>query len=415
MKSTIQMLCIILCVTLLMSACSAGVGPTLGGTETTAPPVISPTAQETTQLPTLPPEEETTEENAAESTSESTINATEADSEDSYFEIHYIDVGQGDASLVLCDGEAMLIDGGDPEYSSLLYSYLKTNGITYLDYVVCTHAHEDHCSGIAGALSYADLGVAYCSVTKYNTRAFKNFVASVEKHGKTVEVPSHGDTFSLGSAVVTVIGPIYESEDPNNMSIALRIDYGQTSFLFTGDAEREEEQDILDAGYSVDCTVLHVGHHGSDTSTTYPFLRAAAPEYAVISVGEGNEYGHPTENTLSKLRDADVKVYRTDMQGHIICRSDGITVSFEVSRNADADTLIGAGDGGNHEQDETIPEETAPDTPQITYIVNTRTKKFHYPYCSSVADMAEKNKWEVTLDRSELIARGYSPCGRCKP
>jgi len=402
---------IILCVVLsvfFLYACNVVAPANHDANTTTAPIILNTSPQENTQLDAIP---------STESTTEGTADIEDDSlSGDSYFEIHYLDVGQGDASLVICDGEAMLIDGGDPEYSSLLYSYLSKNSLTYLKYVVCTHAHEDHCGGIAGALSYANLGIAYCSVTEYNTKAFQNFVASVEKHGKTIAVPSPGDVFTLGSATVSIIGPVNPSEDPNNMSIALRIDYGQTSFLFTGDAEREEELDILNAGHSVDCTVLHVGHHGSDTSTTYPFLRAAAPEYAVISCGAGNEYGHPTENTLSKLRDAKVKVYRTDMQGHIICQSDGVRVTFTVSRNASADTLNGAGAGGNHGDDATVPTENETDAvSRVTYVLNISTMKFHYPTCSSVDSMSEKNRREVSLDRSELIAQGYSPCGRCKP
>ena len=239
--------------------------------------------------------------------------------EGSSFEIHFIDVGQADSALILCDGKAMLIDGGNAEDSSLIYTYLKNQGIDRLDYIVCTHAHEDHVGGLAGALNYAKVDVAYCPVKSYDSTAFKNFVKYLGNQGVSISVPSAGDTFTLGSASVTVLGPINPSDEPNNTSIVFRIVYGSTSFLFTGDAEREEEQDILDAGYSLSSTVLKVGHHGSENSTTYPFLREVMPQYAVISVGADNSYGHPTEETLSRLRDAGVTVYRTDMQGNIIC------------------------------------------------------------------------------------------------
>lgn len=264
--------------------------------------------------------------------------------DDSVFAVHFIDVGQADAALVLCDDQAMLIDGGNREDSDLIYTYLKNNGIEYLDYVVCTHGHEDHVGGIAGGLEYADVGTAFCSVTSYDSKAFENFVNALEKQSTSITVPSAGDTFALGSAEVTIIGPVKpDEEEPNNMSIVLRIVYGDTSFLFTGDAEREEEQDILAAGYDLESTVLKVGHHGSDTSTSYPFLYAIDPEYGVISVGEGNSYGHPTDDTLSRLRDSDVKVFRTDMQGTIICTSNGKELSFTTERNQDADTLGSAG------------------------------------------------------------------------
>lgn len=259
--------------------------------------------------------------------------------EPSSLSIHYIDVGQANAALVLCDGDAMLIDGGNRADSDLIYTYLKDLSLDHLEYVVCTHAHEDHVGGLAGALHYATADKALCSVTEYDSKAFSNFLSCLDDQGITLTVPTAGESFSLGGADIQVIGPITVSNDPNNMSIVLRIEYGDTSFLFCGDAEREEEQEIIAAGYTLKSTVLLVGHHGSKDSTTYPFLREVEPEYAVISVGKNNSYGHPTDAVLSRLRDADVEVYRTDMQGDIICTSDGKEVSFTVDRNAAANTI----------------------------------------------------------------------------
>lgn len=346
--------------------------------------------------------------------------------EESSFEVHYIDVGQADAALVLCDGQAMLIDGGNAEDSNLIYAYLKKLSLEHLDYIVCTHAHEDHVGGLAGALNYATVDVAFSPVTSYDTKAFGNFTTYLSKQDVSITVPKAGDSFALGSSTVSILGPINSSNDPNNTSIVMRIVYGDTSFLFTGDAEREEEQDILNAGYTLDSTVLKVGHHGSETSTSYVFLREIMPEYAVISVGTGNSYGHPTDAVLSRLRDADVKVYRTDLQGDVICTSDGKTVSFSVARNADVDTLASVGpnstqSGGN--TGATQPEQTVTQNPEenttvpvgTDYILNTNTHKFHYPGCSSVNQMAEKNKQSFTGTRDEVIAMGYDPCGRCHP
>ncbi len=355
-------------------------------------------------------------------------------SEGSTFEVHFIDVGQADAALVLCDEKAMLIDGGTAEDSSLIYTYLKDRGIDYLDYIVCTHAHEDHAGGLAGALNYASAGIALCPVTDYDSKDFQNFTTYLEKQELSITVPIAGDSFQLGSASIQILGPInLDAEDINNTSIVLRVIYGTTSFLFTGDAGREEEQDILNAGYELDSTVLKVGHHGSASSTTYPFLREIMPEYAVISVGKDNSYGHPAEETLSRLRDADVKVFRTDMQGDIICSSDGETVLFSVEKNADADTLSGinsndAGENGTNaslldeetiissQEEETIASQQKEEAaPGIDYVLNTNTHKFHYPNCSSVDQMKESNKLFYTGTRDEVIAMGYDPCKRCKP
>ncbi len=346
------------------------------------------------------------------------------------FEVHFIDVGQADAALVFCDGHAMLIDGGNAADSSLIYTYLKDRSVDYLDCIVCTHAHEDHVGGLAGALNYATAGCALCPVTSYDSRAFNSFVTYLGKQGVEITVPAAGGSFSLGSASVQILGPIrLDAPDPNNTSIVLRVVYGNTSFLFTGDAEREEEQDILAAGYELESTVLKVGHHGSETSTTYPFLREIMPQYAVISVGADNSYGHPTEETLSRLRDAGAQVYRTDLQGDIVCTSDGETVSFAVERNADADTLGSAGrapaeaepgtesgedpaggESGAGQQDDSAQAGSGTD-----YVLNTNTHKFHIPSCSSVKQMKESNKLFYNGTREEVIGMGYDPCKRCNP
>ena len=409
--------------------------------ETTAPEVTNPTditisseatseptADVTTEVTTEPTTEPTTEATTAPTTEPTTAPTTEPTTaptteptvapENSTFEIHFIDVGQADAALVLCDGKAMLIDGGNAEDSSLLYTYLKNHNISHLDYVIGTHAHEDHIGGLAGALNYASVGTAYCPATSYDTKAFGNFVKALDKHGVSITVPSTGDSFTLGSAACTILAVNTDSSDPNNTSIVLRIVYGDTSFLFTGDAERVVEQAILNRGTNINSTVLKVGHHGSESSTSYVWLREIMPQYAVISVGKDNSYGHPTEEVLSRLRDAEVKTFRTDLQGDIICVSDGKNVTFTVERNADADVFGGI--GGNSTQQTNPPETNPPETDPPTdngrdYVVNTNTKKFHYPSCSSADDIKDSNRWEYHGTRDDLIGMGYVPCKRCDP
>ena len=322
----------------------------------------------------------------------------------STFEIHFIDVGQGDAALVLCDGNAMLIDGGESSESSKIYAYLQAHNIDFLDYIVATHAHSDHIGGLSGALNYASVGMALCPVTSYTSKAFNSFVKYLDAQGVSITVPTPGLSFSLGSASVQVLGPQKEYDNPNDTSIVMRIVYGNTSFLFTWDAERTAEADILEAGYDLSATVLKVGHHGSDTSTSYPFLREIMPEFAVIQVGTGNLYGHPAENTLSKLRDAGVKIYRNDLQGTIICTSDGEKVSFSTEKNASLQT--------NPTEITSVPsiETDIPDAGE--YIGNKNSKKFHLPTCKNLP--AEKNR--VYLEsRNEALQKGYDPCGNCNP
>ena len=304
-------------------------------TEATTEPSISPTTEPSTE----PSAEPTTEPSQA-PTAEPTVPPTQGPTEpESSFEIHFIDVGQADAALVICDGKTMLIDGGNADDSNLMYAYLKKLNIKHLDYVIGTHAHEDHIGGIAGALNYASVGIAYCPSTSYSTNAFRNFVNALNKHGVSITVPTPGLTFQLGSATCTILAVNTDKADVNNTSIVMRIVYGETTFLFVGDAEREVEQVLLDRGVDLSATVLKVGHHGSRSSTSYVFLREIMPEYAVICVGKGNTYGHPTSDVLSRLRDADVTTFRTDMQGDILCVSDGTKVTFTVSKNANADVF----------------------------------------------------------------------------
>lgn len=417
MKRT-KVLAFVLAITLLMSGCSGVVNhqepeQSPGSIQTdilpSQQPISNPLPSEldepdeedpSTSGQTVQPEKQT----PPEQTAQPEITPTPVEiPDDSTFEVHFIDVGQGDSALILCDGKAMLIDGGEASESSKIYSYLKTHGIDYLDYIVATHAHSDHIGGLSGALNYAKVGTALCPVTSYDSKTFDSFVKYLDKQGVSITVPDAGDSFMLGSANVQILGPQKDYDDPNDTSIVMKVVYGETSFLFTGDAERTAEADILDAGYDLSATVLKVGHHGSDTSTSYPFLREVMPEYAVIQVGVDNSYGHPTEDTLSRLRDADVKVYRNDLQGTIICVSDGQTVSFTTEKNESAQT------------NPTVVTPAAPDDDHEDvgeYIGNKNSKKFHLPTCKNLP--AEKNRVYLS-SRSEAVQKGFDPCGNCKP
>ena len=363
--------------------------------------------------------------------------------------VTWLDVGQGDAAVIQCGGQTMLIDGGKPEKSSYIYAWLQQHGLSYLDVIVATHVDADHIGGLSGALNYASVGTAYCPVTTGTTETFQSFVKYLAQQGKQITVPTAGETFALGGAQVQILGPLRSEEDSNDNSIVLKVSFGATSFLFTGDAERAEEQDLLNAGVNLQSTVLKVGHHGSDTSTSYPFLRAVAPQYAVISVGAGNSYGHPTEAVLSRLRDAGVTPFRTDLQGEITAVSDGQTVNFSVAKNAAAETLANAGAGQNANQASgtgsaaqnagsgqnaagagaaggaaiasanagggNADGAAASTTTAGSYVLNTNRHKFHLPGCASVETISPKNRKDVNESREQIISEGYAPCKRCNP
>ena len=245
--------------------------------------------------------------------------------------IQFIDVGQADAALVECGGEYLLIDGGNRGDSDILYAILKRKGVNRLDYVVGTHAHEDHIGGIPGALEACEsVGVVYSPVTEYDSKTFLNFKAAAHEKAGGLTVPKSGDTFTLGDAVVEILGPVKEYKETNDTSIVVKITFGENSFLFAGDIEYEAEIDLVESGVDLSADVLKVPHHGGSTSTCYRFLREVMPKYGIISVGEGNSYGHPHDEPLSRLRDADVHVYRTDEVGDVICTSDGKNITFET-------------------------------------------------------------------------------------
>ncbi len=250
-------------------------------------------------------------------------------SENPDFSIIFIDVGQADAALLRCEGETMLIDGGNVADSSTIYTVLEKNGVTHLDYVICTHAHEDHVGGLSGALQNCTADKIFCPVTDYDSKAFRNFVKYAKKQCGEITVPKPGEEFAFGGAVVDILACDPSAAETNNSSIVAKITYGETSFLFTGDAEEEVERMLLEQNVDLLATVLKVGHHGSSSSTSYWFLNEVMPRYAVISVGKDNSYGHPDEKVLSRLRDANVTVFRTDEIGDVICTSDGKTVTFQ--------------------------------------------------------------------------------------
>lgn len=246
-------------------------------------------------------------------------------------EIHFLDVGQGDYAVVLCDGETMVIDGGPGGSNDKVYSYIrKTLKLRHVDYIVSTHPHVDHVHGLATVLNVAQVDLILTPVLEWDSRAFNNMLKYAAKQDTPIIVPNEGDTLQLGGATVIILHCWPEAVDAgrtNDSSIVLRIDCGQTSFLFTGDAEDWSEYMMIDAGVNLKADILKVAHHGSKYSSTQEFLNIVQPEYAIISVAKGNTYDHPHEETLERLGNVNAKVLRTDELGTIVIKSDGYNIT----------------------------------------------------------------------------------------
>lgn len=324
------------------------------------------------------------------------IETTQPSAEEN-FQMHFIDVGQALSVLVECDGQFMLYDGGNVDDGSLVVSYLQNQGVEELQYVFCSHAHEDHVGGLAAALAYFPANHVYSPVTEASTKCFQNFIKYTQQQGLQVEVPAVGTVWQLGSATVQLLGPIKQYNDTNDTSLVLRIDYGSTSFLLTGDMESDAERDLVESGANLKADVLQVGHHGSSTSSSYIFMNAVLPEMGIISCGANNKYGHPHEETLSILRDAGVDTYRTDLLGTITIGSDGSNYTVSSEHYAT-----------DAELNPTDP--AASSTAQQAYIGNVNSKKFHLPTCPNLP--AEKNQI-LFSSYDEAIAAGYEPCATC--
>ena len=259
------------------------------------------------------------------------------ENEDSTFSIQFIDVGQGDSALVECDGHYMLIDGGDTNAGQKVYDVLEENGIQKLDILAVSHLHADHIGGLTKALTYASsIGITISNSTYSEKETFRKFEHELGINGSKITVSAPGDKYELGSATVEVVDV---SAEEANDSLVLLISYGDTKFLFAGDIEdaaqeriAEKYQNDKDEPYKID--LIKMPHHGSYTGTLYRFVRTFMPDYAIISVGAGNTYGHPHRETMDLLdsKTWKPKVYRTDLNGDIIVRSNGKELSVETSK-----------------------------------------------------------------------------------
>lgn len=313
--------------------------------------------------------------------------------------VHFLDVGQADSILVeTVNNKTMLIDAGETKKGAVIGALNKYN-IDKIDVLVATHPHSDHISEMADVIEGFEIGTVYMPKVIHTSKSFENMVNSIHEKGIKVCEARAGESFTLDDNVICdIVSPCSENyEGLNNWSAVIRLTYGESSFLFTGDAEELAEKEILKSGADISADVIKVGHHGSSTSSCEEFIERVSPKYAVISVGEDNDYGHPHEEVLKLFSDKNISVYRTDKSGTITAFSDGLNLSFtaETEQNAEKTTQA---------------YKTA--QPKEIFIGNKNSKKFHTETCSSLP--SEKNRVEFT-SKDEAVEKGYTPCGVCKP
>lgn len=259
------------------------------------------------------------------------------ETDDSSFCITFIDVGQGDAALIECDGQNMLIDGGDVSHGDNVIEILQEKNIQHLDILAVSHLHTDHIGGLTKVLKYTNgVDLTLSNSDNADTKIFSDFEHQLSMNNSKITIPEAGNKYNLGSATVEVVDV---SADENNDSLVLMISYGDNKFLFTGDIEENAQTRIsdkyeaeTDEPYKID--LIKIPHHGSYAGTLYRFLRTFMPDYAIISVGSGNTYGHPHRETLDLLdsKTWSPKVFRTDKNGDIIVKSNGKEIEIETEK-----------------------------------------------------------------------------------
>ncbi|MSU00435.1 MBL fold metallo-hydrolase [Tissierella pigra] len=245
-------------------------------------------------------------------------------------EIHFIDVGQADSIFIKKGQEAMLIDAGNNKDGKTVVEYIKNQNVSKLNYVIGTHPHADHIGGLDDVIDNLDIDKLIMPNAISNTKTFEDVLDSIDKKGLKITKPKVGDRYTLNGAEFIVLAPNGESyESLNDYSVVVKLIDGETSFLFTGDAEALSEKEMLKSNRNLlKSDVLKVGHHGSVTSTSQEFLDAVDPYIAVISSETGNSYGHPHKEIIERLTEKNIDICRTDLQGTIIIKSNGKSLEF---------------------------------------------------------------------------------------
>lgn len=409
------------------------------------PKVTSEEVPTATPTPEITPEETATPTPTETPTPELTKEAGE-------MKVHFLDVGQGLSILVQSDGQTMIYDGGDKSTSSFVVSYLQKQNITTIDYLISSHYDSDHMAGLIGCLNTFDVKNVISSDYEHDSKLYQSFIQTVADKGLPMQHPAVGTEFSFGSGSFQILAPAtIDPNDSNKNSVAIKLTNGDNSFIFTGDAENTSEKAMCESGIDLSCDVLVPGHHGSATATSWDFLQATVPEYAVISCGKDNQYGHPDKDVMDKLESMDIQVYRTDKQGTIIAVSDGTTITWDQEpcndyspgdkedkgtqaqtskskgssssgskataneNSSSGNKEVSAASAGASSQVEATPQVTA--APQDTSSTSNEEmvwitatgSKYHNKNNCGTTDPSKASE----ISRAEAESRGYEPCKKC--
>ena len=330
----------------------------------------------------------------------------EITSDNGLMRVHFIDVGQADSTFIeLGNGQTMLIDAGEPHNASTIIKYIKDREYSAIDFVIATHPHDDHIGGMAEVLNSFTIGKMYMPKQAHTISAFDNMLDAIENNGIELYTAKSGvNILTTETTEIDLLAPLADSySNLNNVSAVVRIKYGETVMLFTGDAEQEIETQLLDS--DVDADVLKVGHHGAGSSSAPSFIKEVSPKVAVIS--SGGEYGHPHSDTLAILKDVGADIYRTDEQGTIVVTADQ-NKKISVDKKASS-VKENAPPSAVTKPSETVEDEPVVSDNQSQVVYRTRTgKKYHRAGCSYL-----KSIIETTV--SEAQAMGLGPCSRCNP
>lgn len=362
---------------------------------------------------------------------------SESETYSDVLEVHYIDVGQGDCTLIKCGTHAMLIDAGPDSKGTAIQLYLNKQNVTSLDYVLLTHYDEDHAGGADVILTKYNCDKVILPSYVQDNKSYRDVMDTMIYRNYSSTEARTGDTYTIGAASFKILSVGNSGDSNNNQSICIRVDYGSDSFLFTGDADESVEAKLMNSGQDIDVDVFQVGHHGSKDSNSSKFISKISPKYAVISCGADNTYGHPTAETLNNLRTSNVEVFRTDEQGTVIAstKGNGITWNTQPSTTWKAGEANGGsvsessnsnGSVSNNVTENKVSQETSDnvnakndnnvstvDATNANYIGNTNNGKLHKATCKTLPK--EYNRVYFAT-KEEAVNAGYSdPCGNCKP